>query len=222
MDTRIGIQYQHILEHFPKAEKIGNNISHLKIELNGGIILKIDYSKYPKRPKVILINQQTGKIHKKLNNEIESLRTWKKTKSKSILDVLNEIVRILGDLQSNLVRIKRDLLEGFFTLSREHHPKEFLGVLKMEQNIFTEFILPPGAATSRTSGVFFPNRLPLNRYYQGTIHSHPSGNPHPSLQDLNSIFKSKNYNFIVGFPYTFNNIKCFDKDGTEIKFKVID
>ncbi|MFX1590984.1 MAG: Mov34/MPN/PAD-1 family protein, partial [Promethearchaeota archaeon] len=124
-------------------------------------------------------------------------------------------------LQSGIVKIKRELLDGFLALCRENHPKEFLGILKMENNIFTEFILPPGAITSRTSGVFFQNRLPINRYYQGSIHSHPSGTLFPSLQDLNSVFKGYKFHFIVGFPYTLNNIKCFEKDGTELQFKVI-
>ena len=92
----------------------------------------------------------------------------------------------------------------------------------MENNVFTEFILPPGAITSRTSGIFSPIRLPLTLDYQGTIHSHPSGVPYPSLQDLNSVFKSLTFHFIVGFPYRLNNVKCFDKNGSELQFKVID
>ncbi|MFX1303025.1 MAG: hypothetical protein ACFE9X_06680, partial [Promethearchaeota archaeon] len=100
-------------------------------------------------------------------------------------------------------------------------PKEFLGILKMDKNVFTEFILPPGAITSRNTGVFFPSRIPISRDYQGTIHSHPSGTLYPSLQDLNSIFKRNRFHFIVGFPYSLNHIKCFDKNGTELQFKLI-
>jgi len=193
------MQYQNIIEHFPNTETIENLISHIKIELIKGIMLEIDYSKYPKKPKVKLINQ-SGTVYKKLNNDITSLKNWKTIKTKSILNVINEIIYILEDLQSNT---------------------EFLGILKMDKNVFTEFILPPGAITSRNSGVFFPGRIPLNRYYQGTIHSHPSGNLSPSLQDLNSVFKGNRFHFIVGFPYNLNNIKCFDKNGTELQFKVI-
>jgi proteasome lid subunit RPN8/RPN11 len=214
------MQYQNIIEHLPNAETIENRISHIKIELIKGIMLEIDYSKYPKKPKVKLINQ-SGTVYKKLNNDITSLKNWKIIKTKSILNVINEIILILEDLRSNKVKIKRDLLNGFLALSRAHHPKEFLGILKMDKNVFTEFILPPGAITSRNSGVFFPGRIPLNRYYLGTIHSHPSGNLSPSLQDLNSVFKGNMFHFIVGFPYSLNNIKCFDKNGTELQFKVI-
>ncbi|MFX1314145.1 MAG: Mov34/MPN/PAD-1 family protein [Promethearchaeota archaeon] len=220
MIREIEIQYQNIIEHFPHIKTIDNKISHIKIELNKGIILEIEYSKYPKKPKVKLHNQ-SGKVYKKLNNEIISLRNWKLDKTKSILKVINEIILILEDLESNIVKIKRELLEGFLALCRAHHPKEFVGILKRDNNVFTEFILPPGAITSRNSGVIFPSRIPMNRNYQGTIHSHPSGSCFPSLQDLNSIFKGNNFHFIVGFPYSLNHIKCFDKNGTELQFKVI-
>ncbi len=55
------LQYQNIIEQFPNTATIENKITHIKIELIQGIILEIDYSKYPKKPKVKLINQ-TGKI----------------------------------------------------------------------------------------------------------------------------------------------------------------
>jgi proteasome lid subunit RPN8/RPN11 len=217
----IELQYQNIIEHFPNAIPIENEISHIRIELNKGLIVEIDYSKYPKKPKVTLINK-SGKVYKKLNNDITSLKNWKINETKSILNVINEIISILEGLQSNEVKIKKELLVGILGLCREHHPKEFLGILKMDKNVFTEFILPPGAVTSRNTGVFFPTRLPLSLDYQGTIHSHPSGVPYPSLQDLNSVFKQLRFHFIVGFPYRLNNIKCFDKKGNELQFKVVD
>ena len=217
----IELQYQKIIEHFPNTTTIKNEISHIKIELNKGLVLEIDYSKYPKKPKVYLINQ-SGKVYKKLSDDIVSLKNWKRNNPKSILSVINEIILILESVKSNVVTIKKGLLTGILALCREHHPKEFLGILKMENNVFTEFILPPGAITSRTSGIFSPIRLPLTLDYQGTIHSHPSGVPYPSLQDLNSVFKSLTFHFIVGFPYRLSNVKCFDKNGTELQFKVID
>lgn len=220
MSKEIELQYQNIIDHFPNSTTIGNKITHIKIEIIKGIILEVNYSKFPKKPKVKLINQ-TGKVYKKLNNDVISLRNWKNDKSSSVLKVINEIISILKDLQSNIVKIKKELLIGFLALCRAHHPKEFLGILKMENNIFTEFILPPGAITSRNTGVFFPNRIPLNRDYQGTIHSHPSGTLYPSLQDLNSMFKGNRFHFIVGFPYSLNHIKCFDKSGKELQFKLI-
>ncbi len=221
MIKEIETQYQSIIEHFPNCETIENKISHIKIELINGIMAEIDYSKYPKKPKIKLINQ-SGKVYKNLNKDIISLKDWKIIENKSILNIINEIKFILENLQSSTVKIKKDLITGFLALCKAHHPKEFVGLLKMDRFVFTEFILPPGAITSRNSGVFFPGRIPISRDYQGTIHSHPSGNVIPSLQDLNSVFKGNRFHFIVGFPYSLNNIKCFDKNGTELQFEVIE
>lgn len=67
----------------------------------------------------------------------------------------------------------------------------------------------------------FSTRFPINRSYQGTIHSHPSGYLFPFLQDLNSVFKRLGFQFIVGFPFNLNHIKYFGKNGTELQFKAI-
>ena len=221
MSEEILSQYKAIIENFPDTILVNDKISHIKIELIKGITLEIDFTKYPKKPKVKLFNQ-SGKVYKKANNDIDCLKNWKSDKTNSVLDVINEILSILKGLQSNIIKVKKDLLLGFFALSREHHPRESLGILKMENNVFTEFILPPGAITSRNAGFFSPIRIPTNRSYQGTIHSHPSGVAIPSLQDLNSVFKGYRVNFIVGYPYNLYNIRCFDKNGNQLQFKVID
>jgi proteasome lid subunit RPN8/RPN11 len=221
MSEEILSQYKSIVENFPNVILVNDEISHIKIELIKGITLEIDFTKYPKKPKVKLFNQ-SGKVYKKLNNDIDGLKNWKRNRNSSILAVINEIQSILKDLQSNIVKVKRELLLGFLALSRDHHPSESLGILKMEKNVFTEYILPPGAVTNRNSGIFNPIRIPVNRSYQGSIHSHPSGVIIPSLQDLNSVFKGYRFNFIVGYPYSLFNIKCFDRNGTELQYKIID
>ena len=221
MSEEILSQYKAIIENFPNVILVNDKISHMRIELIKGITLEIDFTKYPKKPKVKLFNQ-SGKVYKKANNDIDCLKNWRSDNSNSVLDLINEIQSILNNLQSNIVKIKSDLLLGFLALSRANHPRESLGILKMEKNVFTEYILPPGAVTSRNTGVFYPIRIPVNRSYQGTIHSHPSGAIIPSLQDLNSVFKGYLFNFIVGYPYNLYSIKCFDRNGNELQFKVID
>ena len=221
MSEEILSQYKAIIENFPNVILVNDKISHMRIELIKGITLEIDFTKYPKKPNVKLFDQ-SGKVNKKANNEIDCLKNWNSDETNSVLDVINEIISILKDLQSNIIKVKKDLLFGFFALSREHHPRESLGILKMENNVFTEFILPPGTITSNNAGFFNPIRIPTNRSYQGTIHSHPSGVAIPSLQDLNSVFKGYRVNFIVGYPYNLYNIRCFDKNGNLLQFKVID
>ena len=85
-----------------------------------------------------------------------------------------------------------------------------------------EYILPPGAITSNTSGLFIPSRLGFDSTLNGSIHSHPSGNPNPSIIDINNVFKTKEFNFIVAYPYNLSSIKCFNNKGREIEFRILD
>lgn len=214
-------EYQKIIKSFPNAEIIDNYISHIKIPLLNDVFLDIDYRKYPKRPKVVLI-KENGQIFSNLDTVILSLKSWKKKNPLPIVELINELFMFVNNMQSNEILINRELLNGIMALCREQHPREILGLLRVEKGITTEFILPPGALTSDSSGIFFPSRLPLDPSLEGTVHSHPSGNPVPSLGDLNNVFKLKRFHFILAYPYNrLDCVKCFDKNGKELKFKII-
>jgi proteasome lid subunit RPN8/RPN11 len=183
--------------------------------------LDIDYKKYPKRPKIILINPD-GQVYDKLDAMIFSLKNWNKKSALSIVDLIEEILTFIEKKISNEVKIEKGLLDGFLALCRNQHPREIMGFLRMRDNIFSEFVLPPGLLTSRSSSIFFPSRIPLDASIEGTIHSHPSGIIQPSLADLNNVFKHKRFHFIVGYPYnSISSIMCFDENGNEISFKII-
>jgi proteasome lid subunit RPN8/RPN11 len=213
-------QYKDIIKHFPNVKTYNNFIFHISIHLNKGTILEIDYRNFPKKPKVKLINQN-GAVYKKLDRDIYSLNRWKSNNPKPISEIINEIILFIDNLESDTILIKAELLEGILLLCREQHPREILGILKMEKNVFTEFILPPGTLTSKTSGIFFSSRLPLDNFYQASVHSHPSGNVHPSLQDLGGVFKKFKCHFIIGFPYGPKNVRCYDKNGKPLKIKIV-
>ncbi|MFX1277405.1 MAG: Mov34/MPN/PAD-1 family protein [Promethearchaeota archaeon] len=213
-------QYQNIIEHYPNVILVDNLITHLKIPIKNGSFIEINYSNYPKKPQVILINQK-GEMNKKIENIIPSLYLWKRKKAPMIIEIINDIIIFINNITLNEIFIKKELLNGIFGLCQEHHPNEILGLLRVEGNIVTEFILPPGALTNTSSGVFFPNRIPFDLSLKGTVHSHPTGNPNPSSKDLQSIFKKMQFHFIIGYPYNLNCTKCFDRKGNEINFKTI-
>ena len=213
-------QYQEIMRVFPNIILANDMIFHIKFPIINNSFIDIDYAKYPKKPKVHLINSD-GQIYKKLDLMISSLKTWEKNNAPTIVELINEILIYINGMALNEIFIKKELLDGILALCRDHHPREILGLLRIDKGIVTEFILPPGALTSNSSGVFFPSRIPLDPSLEGTIHSHPSGSLNPSLQDLNDIFKKKRFHFIVGYPYDFSKIKCFDKKGNELNIKII-
>ena len=215
-------QYQKVIEAFPNTIIVNNYISHLKIPLMNDVFLDIDYSKYPKRPKVILTNPN-GQVYKKLDMMISSLMTWKKKEAISIVELIYEILAFIEAMKLSAITIKKELLNGIMALCRDHHPREILGLLRVDKGIVSEFILPPGAITSTSSAVYSPGRMSLDRSIEGTVHSHPTGNPNPSQTDLKGVFMKKRFHIIVGYPYnSLNCVKCFDQKGKPIKLHVID
>ena len=215
---KIEQQYQKIILKFPEAIVIDNSITHVSIPLKDNIFLDINYKKYPKKPKIKLIKSE-GQIYSKLDSILPSLKNWSKEKALDVNNLIDDIIRFIKKLKNQEVAIKKELLMGILALCREQHPREILGLLRIENDITTEFILPPGALRSTQSGVFFPNRLAIDPTLEGTVHSHPSGLPLPSAEDLR-LFKKYRFNFIIGFPYNLNCIKCYDANGAELKFEI--
>lgn len=215
-------QYQKVIEAFPNTLIVKNFISHLNIPLMNEVLLDINYSKYPRRPKVILIKSD-GQIFKKVDSMISSLMNWKRKNAISIVELITEILAFIESMRSNKITIKADLINGILALCRETHPREILGLLRVDKGIITEFILPPGAITSNISGVYNRIRMPSDLSLEGTVHSHPTGNLNPSPTDLKGIFITRRFHIIVGFPYdSLNCVKCFDQKGKSIKLQIID
>ena len=213
-------QYQEVIETFPNAITVDNIISHVKIPINNGSFIDIDFKNYPKKPKVTIVNPR-GQVFKKLANMIPLLYSWRAKTAPQIVEVINEVFMFIKNSISKEIFIKKELLDGILGLCQEHHPREIIGLLRVENDVVSEFILPPGALTSAVSGLFFPNRIPLDFSLQGTIHSHPSGTLFPSPQDLKGVFRKMRFNFIVGYPYNLNSTRCFDRKGKELTFKVV-
>ncbi|MFX0012450.1 MAG: Mov34/MPN/PAD-1 family protein [Candidatus Hermodarchaeota archaeon] len=214
-------EYEKIIEFYPNVILEKNIISHIKIPLKNNYFLEINFKHYPKKPIVKLISID-NRVYRKIDRIIPLLNRWEKEDPPSIVDLINEILTFINDLESEHISIKKQLLIGILALCQNQHPKEILGLLRIIDGIATEYILPPGALTSKTSGFLIPSRLGLDLTLKGSIHSHPSGNPYPSLMDINSVFKTKEFNFIIAFPYNLNSIKCFNNRGQEIEFTILD
>jgi proteasome lid subunit RPN8/RPN11 len=214
-------EYQKIIEFYPNAILEDARISQVKIPLKDKFFLKINFKNYPKKPIVNLISKD-DRVYRKVDKIIPLLNRWEKKNPPSIVDLINEILTFINNLDSKEIKIKKELLNGLFALCKNQHPREILGLLRIINGIAIEYILPPGAITSNTSGIFIPSRLGFDSTLKGSIHSHPSGNPNPSLTDINSVFKTKQFNFIIAHPYDTRNIKCFDNNGREIEFRILD
>ncbi|MGQ4873932.1 MAG: Mov34/MPN/PAD-1 family protein [Promethearchaeia archaeon] len=213
-------EFELIAEFFPNIISVNNQIDHLRLELEGGIILDINYKNYPKKPKILLINNK-GEIFKNLDTMILKLKKWKKSNPPRIAKLIKDIENFIKSMSSREVLIDKEFILGVFELCKQKHPHEIIGLLRIKDGIISEFILPPGALSNEFNAVFFPGRLPLDTSIIGTIHSHPSGNPNPSKGDLDQMFKNRGVHIIVAYPYDMNRMKCFDERGQELSFKIV-
>ncbi len=213
-------EYHKIIEFYPNAIIEKECISHVKIPLKNKFFLKINFKNYPKKPIINLISED-DRIYRKVDKMIPLLNKWEKKNPPSIVDLINEILAFINSLESKEIKIKKELLNGIIALCKNQHPREILGLLRIVNGIAVEYILPPGSITSKSSGLFIPSRLGFDSTLNGSIHSHPSGNPNPSIIDINNVFKTKNFNFIVAYPYNLSSIKCFNRKGREIEFRII-
>ena len=120
------------------------------------------------------------------------------------------------------VKIKERLLKAILENARLMHPKEILFMLRGEKKkdciIISDIIIPPFATYGHGFATFSLSTLPIDFSIIGTAHSHPSGNLAPSIGDLNQAIGK--IMMIVGYPYTKQNVKVYDREGNEIELKI--
>ncbi len=118
--------------------------------------------------------------------------------------------------------ISRDLLSILFELAREHHPDEFVAVLRERDGIIRDLDLVPGTIVREDSASFFIDMLPLDVHQAGSAHSHPNGVLSPSSADLGFFPTVGRYHIIVGYPYGPRDWQCYRADGTPVHLEVVE
>jgi len=120
------------------------------------------------------------------------------------------------------VKIKEDLLSVVLENAKLMHPKEILLMLRGERKkeviFISDLIIPPLATYGHGFATFSLSALPIDFSIVGTVHSHPSGNVKPSIGDLNQAIGK--IIMIVGYPYTKQNVKVYDREGNEIELEI--
>jgi proteasome lid subunit RPN8/RPN11 len=103
------------------------------------------------------------------------------------------------------------------------YPREAILLLrgkKQGDEILINQIVVPPLATHGVSYSAFPSyMLPMDLRIMGVSHSHPSGNPKPSVQDLNHIYGR--IMVIAAYPFrSYSDIAVFDKDGNRLSWQL--
>ncbi len=109
-----------------------------------------------------------------------------------------------------------------FELGREHHPNEFVAVLREQGGIIRDLDLVPGTIVGEESASFFLDMLPLDIHQAGSAHSHPNGVLSPSPADLRFFPTVGRYHVIVGYPYTEMDWRCYRADGSATLLEVVE
>ena len=119
------------------------------------------------------------------------------------------------------MKIAKDTLSFILEVSRSSAPSEFAGMLTATGDIITDVVLVPGTESGEESAVMQLFNLP-NISTVGTVHSHPSGNRKPSIDDLELFDRKGMYHIIVGAPYSESSWTCYDNTGEPILLEVVD
>ena len=121
------------------------------------------------------------------------------------------------------VVFESSVVDSLFTYSRMAYPNEGILMLrgKSKKGIVevTSVVVPPAAVHGAAFSSFSWWRLPIDLSYLGVAHSHPSGNHHPSQEDL--LHATGRIMVIMGYPYAnVYNLGVYDHNGKEIPFEV--
>jgi proteasome lid subunit RPN8/RPN11 len=121
------------------------------------------------------------------------------------------------------VSVPKVILEMILESAKHLHPRETILLLrgKSNKNVITisEIIIPPLSTYGQSFSAFQSHMLPMDFSIIGAAHSHPSGNPTPSSQDLNhSMGKIL---LIVAYPYLGkDNAVVYDRNGERLTLEV--
>ncbi len=121
-----------------------------------------------------------------------------------------------------VTRIMRPVLELIMAAARENYPNEFSGQLRAKNGVIFELTMLPGTLSGRDNALVNLWMLPIDYSVVGSVHSHPSGNIHPSGADLEFFQKFGSVHIIVGRPYTLRTWQAYDHDGEPIGLELVE
>ncbi len=216
-------QYLKVLDKFPDVISVGGNNFRLHFEIKKGIMLEVDFRKYPKKVKAYLVNDKRERF--KLSRIVSSLRGWHERSAVSVLEIVDEILLLIENLKLNQIMIKRDFLEGLIDMCQKIHPKKIRGVLGVHKGVVSEYILPSRACIDNRNNIEIISQtcnLPFDFSYEGTFISRPSGSLSTN-EKLNQVFKKRRFTMLLAHPYNISDcLKCFDTSGQILELIIID
>ena len=90
------------------------------------------------------------------------------------------------------------------------------------KSIISEIVMLPQMTYGKRHATFNIYMAPIDFSIVGTVHSHPSGYPIPSQDDLITFSKNGIIHIIIAYPYDDNSWKAYDYNGKEVKLEIIE
>jgi proteasome lid subunit RPN8/RPN11 len=121
------------------------------------------------------------------------------------------------------VKFEKSVVDSILSHALDMYPREAIlllrGKKKRDEILIDEIVVPPLATHGVRFSAFPSNMLPMDLRIVGVSHSHPSGNPQPSVQDLNHIYGR--IMVIAAYPFqSYSDIAVFDKDGNRLLWQL--
>ena len=121
------------------------------------------------------------------------------------------------------VHFTKQVVDSLLSYSKMAYPNEGILMLrgKSKKGVadVTGVMIPPAPVHARSFSSFNWWMLPVDLSYLGVAHSHPSGNHHPSQQDL--LHATGKIMVIMGYPYaTVDNLGVYNHNGDRVPFEV--
>jgi len=122
------------------------------------------------------------------------------------------------------VRFEKSVVDSILSHALDMYPREAILLLRgkkeRDELLVDEIVVPPLATHGVGFSGFRSHMLPLDLRVIGVSHSHPSGNPQPSVQDLNHIYGR--IMVIAAYPFqSYNDIAVYDKSGSRLPWQLI-
>ena len=121
------------------------------------------------------------------------------------------------------VKFEKSVVDSILSHALDMYPREAIlllrGKKKRDEILVDEIVVPPLATHGVRFSAFPIYMLPMDLRIMGVSHSHPSGNPQPSVQDLNHIYGR--IMVIAAYPFqSYSDIAVFDKDGNRLLWQL--
>lgn len=118
--------------------------------------------------------------------------------------------------------ITRLVLNTILEAGKAQHPKEFGGMLRMEDGVVTELVLLPGTVSGDSHAIFQMHMLPVDMSIIGTVHTHPSPLPYPSAADTELFERNGRLHIIAAWPYGRDDWRAYDHKSHMVRLKVVE